>query len=162
MVEEIEKVPAETRWTIATQAMTGVTMAHMKALLDILKFYEVEKQIWTELGKGIKQIADVFELTGEDAKSVQEIVRFVSVVAMGPELKIEFIELTPERAVTRATECPYWNRQKELGIKLDCPVLDEVYASSIAKIFNPKLTYCVVKALPRGDSYCEFLMELQK
>ena len=165
MIEEKEKVPAETRWTIATQAMTGVTIAHMKALLDILgeeRFYEMEKQIWMEMGKGIKHIAEVFELTGDDAKSVQLIFHFISVVAMGPEMKIEFFELTPERAVTRATECPYWNRQKELGIMLDCPVLDESYTRSIANIFNPRLTDCVTKALPRGDSYCEFLMELQK
>ncbi len=34
MAEAVENFPAETRWTIATQALTGAVVATSKALLD--------------------------------------------------------------------------------------------------------------------------------
>ena len=166
MTDALEKVPAETRWTIATQALTGAVNATGKALLDVVgqeRFNEIWGQIWGELGKSAKQIADALGLAGDDTKSVAETNVLVTLVAMGPEVKIETVEATAERAVLRNTECPYWNRMKELGISDDiCSVADPAYFNGLGKNLNPNATVSLTKARPRGDQYCEWVWELQK
>ena len=163
---EVVKVPAETRWTIATQALTGAWIATGKALLDVVgqeRYREMMGQIWAEGGKAAKQIADAFGLAGDDAKSAAETVTLVATVAMGPELKVETVEASAEKAVVRSTECPWWNRVKELGISDDlCSVGDLAYCDALAKSLNPKLTVSLTKALPLGDPYCEWVWESQK
>jgi len=166
MAEAVEKVPAENRWTMATHALTGAVIAGAKALRDVVgqeRFNEIWGQIWAELGKATKQIADTLGLAGGDAKSAAETVALVSIISMGPEIKIETVEATAEKAVLRNTECPYWNRFKELGISEDlCSVACAAYFNGLANSLNPKVTVSLTKAMPRGDSYCEWAYELQK
>lgn len=166
MAIEIDKVPAETRWAIATQGMTGVIMVYVKTLRDIVgeeRFNQIHPQIWAEAGKGTKQVADALGLAGSDAKSAAETIASVSIVAMGPEFKFETVEATAEKAVIRATECPWWNRMKEMGYEIDiCSLADPAYFNGFAKSLNPKLTVSLPKSMPRGDPYCEWVCELQK
>jgi hypothetical protein len=166
MAEAVEKVPAETRWIIATQALTGSDIATAKATLDILgqeKYNEMKGQIWAELGKASKQIADKLSLAGDDAKSIVETINTVAVVAMGPEVKFEIVEATAEKVVSRSAGCPWWNRMKELGISDDlCSAGDYAWCDALAKSLNPKATVSLTKAKPRGDPYCEWVGELQK
>jgi hypothetical protein len=166
MAEAVEKIPAETRWIIATQALTGADVATAKALLDIVgqeEYNEINGQIWAELGRASKQIADDLGLAGADAKSAAETVMSVAVVAMGPEVKFEIVEATAEKAVLRSTGCPWWNRMKELGISDNlCSSGDSAWCDNLAKSLNPKVTVTLTKAKPRGDPYCEWVYELQK
>jgi len=166
MAETVERVPAETRWAIAAQALTGAIIATNKALLDIVgqeKYYEVTGQIWSELGKASKQVADALGLVGDDAKSVAETVQFVATVVMGPERKMETVEATAEKAVVRCTGCPWWNRTKELGISDDlCSSGDAAWNDGLAKSLNPKVTASLTGSMPRGDPHCEWVYELQK
>jgi hypothetical protein len=166
MAETVEKVPAETRWTIATQGLTGAVVVAAKALLDVLgqeKYNEVWAQIWSQLGTASKQVADALGVAGDDAKSIAETTMFVTTVSMGPEIKVGTIEATAEKAVLRNTECPYWNRMKELGISDDiCSVADPAYFNGFAKSLNPNVTVSLTKAMPKGDPCCEWVFELQK
>ena len=166
MAEAVEKVPAETRWTIATKALTGAVIATGKALRDALgqeQFNEVWGRIWAEQGKASKQIAESLGITGDDAKSAVEAFQSIVTVAMGPEFKWETIEAAPERVVLRCTECAWWNRQQELGIPGDlCSSADPAFCNAFGKSLNPKLTVSLTKARPKGDSYCETVWELQK
>jgi hypothetical protein len=166
MAGVVENVPAEARWTIAAQSLTGAATVSAKALLDVLgqeRFNVAWAQIWGGLGKAAKQVADGLGLAGDDAKSVAETNVAVTVVAMGPEVKIEAVEATAERTVLRNTECPYWNRMKELGISDDlCSAADPAYFNGLANSLNPKVTVTLTKAMPLGDPYCEWVYELQK
>jgi len=166
MAEAVERVPAETRWAIATQALTGAVVATANVLLDVVgqeRFNEIWKQIWAGSGKASKQVTDVLGLAGDDAKSVAETIQLVATVAMGPEFKLETVEATAEKAVVRCTGCPWWNRFKELGISEGfCPVADLAYCDALAKSLNPKVTVSLPKAMPRGDPYCEWVYELQE
>ncbi len=166
MAEGVEKVLAETKWTIATHALTGAAMALSKALLDGVgreRYNEVLRQIWNEAGKASKQIADSLGLSGDDAESIAATAPLVATVIMGPELKFETVEATEGKAMVRCTECPWWNRTKELGISDDiCSVGDHAWNNGLAKVLNPKLTVTLTKAMPRGDPYCEWVYELQK
>ncbi len=166
MAEAVEKVPAETRWAIATQSLTGVYMALGKALVDIVgpeRYEEINGQIWAAGGNASKQIADALGLAGDDAKSAAEIIQVVAGVVMGPEFKFETVEATAERVVLRSPECPWQNRAKELGISDDlCTSGDTAWCNALAKSFVPTVTVTMTKAMPRGDPYCGWVYELQK
>jgi hypothetical protein len=166
MTEVIDKVPAETRWAITSQTLTGAIIGTNKVLLDIVgqeKYNEIMGQVWSEGGKASKQIADALGLVGNDAKSIAATVLLVATVEMGPELKFETVEATAEKATIRCTECPWWNRAKELEISDDmCSIGDPAWGNGLAKALNPKVTVDLTKAMPRGDSYCEWVYELQK
>lgn len=50
MAEPIEKVPAETRWKIATKGLTGACTALSNALKDAIgeeKFNEFQVRLWS-------------------------------------------------------------------------------------------------------------------
>ena len=164
--EAVAKIPAETRWTIATQGLTGSTAVTSKALLDVVgqdKYNEILVQIWTEAGKASKQIAEALGLAGDDAKSAAETMRLVVIVMMGPEFEFEIVEAKRERAVSRWTGCAWWKRQKELGVSGElCYTGCPAYQNGFAKSLNPKLTASLTKAMPKGDPYCEYVYELQK
>jgi len=161
-----ERVPAETRWTITGQALTGVMMATHKALLDAVgreKYNEIVGQIWAGAGKATKQIADALGLASDDAKSLAETWALVTTLAIGPEAKVEITEATPERAVLKGTGCPFWNRQKESGFSDDVwSAGDSAYCEAATKTLNPNVTVKHDKAMHRGDPYCEWIFELRK
>ena len=164
--EATAEIPAETRWAIATQSLTGAIMASYKVMLDTVgreKYDEILNQVWTEAGGASKQVADALGLAGTDAKSVAEILRFLPMVQMGPEFECEVVEESEERAVYRWTSCPYWNRAQELGISDDlCSVGDPAYCNGLAKALNPNISATLAKSMPRGDQYCELVLTLQK
>jgi hypothetical protein len=166
MAETVEKVPAETRWAIATQGLTGAIVVAAKALLDELgqeRYNQVWGQIWSQLGTASKQIADALGVTGDDAKSIAETGMFVTTVSMGPEVKVGTVEATSKKAVLRNTECPYWNRMKELGISDDiCSVADPAYFNGFCKSLNPNVTVTLIKSMPQGDPHCEWVYELKE
>jgi len=166
MIDVKEKVPAENRWTIASQTMTGAIMTTNKILLDIVgreKYNEIIAQIWSEGGKASKQIADTLGLDGNDAESIAKTVLGVANVEMGPDFKLEMIEATTEKAIVRCTECPWQNRSRELGISEDmCSVGDQSWGNGLARTLNPKLKVTLTKAMPKGDAYCEWIYELEK
>jgi len=159
MEVSVERVPAETRWAIATNAMAGALIATNKALLDAVgqeKYNEITGQIWGGGGKAFKQIADSLGLVGDDAKSVAEAFASVCIVAMGPEVKIEAVEATEEKTVLRGTGCPFWNRVKELGISEDLlTASDAAFCHALTQSLNPKVTLTREKRMHLGDPYCE-------
>jgi len=164
--QAVEEIPAENRWTIATQGLTGAYVATIKAMLDAVgrdKYNEMMIQIWTEAGKSSKQIADALGMAGDDAQSAVKAGVIVCIASMGPEFEYEITESTAEKAVFRFHECQWHNRMKELGISDDiCTAACPAYWNGLSKSFNPKLNASLNKAMPLGDPYCEIGHELQK
>ena len=96
MAEAIEKVPAETRWEIAAKGLTGASTAIDKALKDAIgenKFNEFARELWYETGKGAKEFADNLGLATENANDIVEVLKLLSLTAMGPEFNFEIIRL---------------------------------------------------------------------
>jgi hypothetical protein len=164
ITEALEKIPAETRWTITGNALTGMSVGIMKALFDAVgqeKYNEIIKQLMTAGGGASKQIADNLSLAAGDAKSTAETFRTVLLVSMGPEFRFQVLEATAEKAAYRCTECPWWNRVKELGTPYDLlSVGSSAYTNSFLKSLNPKVTVSQTGAMCRGDAYCEYVFEL--
>ena len=83
----------------------------------------------------------------------------------GPERKIELVEATPERTVVRTNICAWWERYKEHKVDPEfcgCPTGDQAWWENGLKAINPNLTYQLTKAMPRGDPYCEAIIEFNE
>jgi hypothetical protein len=87
----------------------------------------------------------------------------VCMCAMGPEVKVEEVESSADKTVMKVTECPWWNRMKELGIADDLlTVPDEAFWAGFVKSLNPNIIIKHGMRMPLGDPYCEWIFEFKK
>ena len=166
MTEAIEKVPAETRWAIATKGLTGACAAYSNALRNAVgdeKYNEFNGALWYEAGKGAKQFADALGITVESPRDLQEFSELLAMTSMGPELAFEVVEATEDRCVGRTTTCVWHERWKELGLDFDtCTVGHQRWTEGIIDSLNLNFTFSITKNMNRGDSYCEWKIERKK
>ncbi|MCX5919278.1 MAG: twin-arginine translocation signal domain-containing protein [Deltaproteobacteria bacterium] len=161
----LEKVPVEARWDIASGAFIAYTVNYFKVLYDQgdkEKFVESFKERGRRAGAGYKGLADRFGFTGNDAKSAAAIIPAIVTLSFGPQQKCEIEEATAEKARVKCTNCTFWNAAQGMKITDDlCSAWSQYAWEGRAKAINPKLTSTLVKARPRGDSVCEWVIELK-
>jgi len=161
----LEKVPMEVRWDMASGGLVGNSISYSKTLLDkegLEKFTEIRKKTSSLMGARGKGVADRFGFTGSDAKSAAAMIPAVITIFYGPRQKYEIEESTAEKAMVKCVECAFWNAVQARKITDDlCTTLSQYYWDGFAKAINPKLTSTLVKARPRGDSVCEWVIELK-
>jgi hypothetical protein len=160
---KVDQIPAETKWAISTKGLTGALAAHLNAIYGIAgkeKYAEVVRPIWVQMGRASAEMAEAFHMTVDNAQSAAEAGAAICICAMGPELRIEEIEASEDRTVMKITECPWWNRMKELGISHDLLTsCDITFWDHFMKSLNPKITMRHGKQMHRGDPYCEWIFE---
>jgi len=163
MVKKIEMVPAETRWEIATNGLTGACVAYMKALRSAIgeeKFIEFQAGFWSQAGSGAKQFAESLGLTPENPTDMEEVMELLGMASMGPEFVFEIVKSTEDRCVSRAIKCPWHERFKEQGISEDyCTAGHQGWAEGGAESLNKNYSVNITKNMQCGDSYCEWVTE---
>lgn len=166
MAEPIEKVPAETRWKVATKGLTGACTALSNALKDAIgeeKFNEFQVRLWSQAGRGAKELADTFGLTVENPRDIDGIIQLLAMTAMGPEFEFEVVEASEDRCVGRTTKCPWHERWKELGLKEEfCSSGHQGWGDGAVESLNPNFTFSLTKNMTRGDPYCEWKVERKR
>jgi hypothetical protein len=159
------KVPMEARWGIASGAFLYFTANYFKILYDQggeEKYIEFMKQQGQRAKAGYKGVADRFSFTGNDAKSAAAIISTIVTLSFGPQHQCEIEEATAERARVTCINCTFWNAIQSLKITDDlCSPWSQYAWEGRAKAINPNLTSTLVKARPRGDSVCEWVIELK-
>ena len=159
------KVPMEARWNLAAGGFVKWQADFSKTLLDKEgreKFQEQSKKINYAAGPASKALADRLGFTGNDAKSAAIIIPAVITVWYGPKTKFEMEEATAEKARIKCVNCELWNAVQARKITDDlCSVHSQYWWDGFVKAINPKMTSTLVKARPRGDSVCEWVIELK-
>ena len=160
----LEKVPMGDRWSAATG---GVIFWQVKFLQTLLakegqeKYVEYLKKNSRLIGVRGKGFADRFGFTGNDAKSAAAIISATLIVSYGPQHKLE-IEATTGKANVKCTNCVFWNAVQAQKITDDlCSVHSHEWWNGFANAINPRLSSNLVKDRPRGDSVCEWVIELK-
>ena len=163
MTEAIDKIPAETRWAIATKGLTGATIAHAQALKNAIgqdKFNAFIKALWFEAGKGAKEFAENLGLASDNAGELEAVAELFAHAAMGPECQFEVVEATADRCVGKATMCPWCERGKEMGLDFDfCNSGHQAWGESVVESLNPNFKFTLTKNMVRGDAHCEWIIE---
>ena len=160
----LEKVPMGDRWSAAAGGVIFWQVNFLKTLFakeGREKYVEYLKKNSPLIGVRGKGFADRFGFTGNDAKSAAAIISATLTVSYGPQHKLE-IEATTEKANVKCTNCVFWNAVQAQKITDDlCSVHSHEWWNGFANAINPKLSSNLVKARPRGDSVCEWVVELK-
>ena len=166
MTEPIERIPPEAGWRIATKGLTGALTATDKALKEAIgqeKYNEFNGQLWYRAGKAVKELIDAFEIPVGDAREIEEALELVVRASMGPEFEFEVVEATRERCVVRTLKCAWYERYKEQGIDWDfCSVGHERWGNGAVESVNPDFTFRLPNTMPRGEPYCEIIIERKR
>lgn len=161
----LEKIPMEVRWKFASGANVSTAVNLMKYSYDKegQEKYNERSKI-RSLGQGAKMtgLANYLGLTGNDAKSIVVIWSTLLPLWSGPDQKYEIVEATAENARVKSINCVYWNTMQQMKITDDiCSVGTQYLFEGFAKAMNAKMTSTLVKARPRGDSVCEWGLQLE-
>lgn len=162
----IDRVPAEARWQIATQGLTGAYTAVANALKEAIgeeKYNEFNGAVWFQAGKAAKEFADTFGLKVDTPKDVAELLALLAETSMGPEADFEVVEATETRCVGRFTKCPWHERWKELGLGWDyCASGHRKWGDGAVESVKPDLSHRVTKSMLHGEPFCEIVVERKK
>ena len=163
---EVNQIPLETKWAMATQALTGALSAHLDALYNTVgqeRYVEIIRQTWTQLGQGSAEGIRSMDLKVDNARLVGEAGVTICMCAMGPEYKIEAVEASENRTVMKVIECPWKNRMKEFRISHDLlSACDTAFWNQFVKSLNPNVKMRHGKQMHRGDPYCEWIFETKE
>ena len=177
----LKKIPADKCWAITTQALLNLLFVRgSKTLVPLLgigegviapimgweTFKELNAKVFVETYKRfIPWVKETFNIPVEDAIGAAKLGKVSGTLQSGPEIVIEIVEQTPERVISRTPKCPWWEKYKELGVKPELtlcePVCEAFFSEAIDEI-NPKITFKLAKAMPRGDPYCDWLYEFKE
>jgi hypothetical protein len=161
----VAQVPAETRWVIATEALESAmaqTNAVLAQALGQGRAAQVEEAIWRGGAAKAGPLLAELGIKPTDAGELMEASLALAAIVMGPELmETELVERTPTRAVARTRSCPWSKRARELGIgDSACAAGDQAWNEGLAQALGIRARITISKAMSRGDSYCEHLVEL--
>ncbi|MFX1465573.1 MAG: L-2-amino-thiazoline-4-carboxylic acid hydrolase [Promethearchaeota archaeon] len=168
--EIIKKISTEERlaWTARTHMATLVIRGEtiFAPLIGAEKYKEINTEVYGEGGKIMyPMVKDAFNIPVEDAIGAANLVDVVSNVAMSTEFESERVEESPERTVVRTTKCPWMELYKEYNVDpkyIPCYEGHQAWSERGLKAINPKLTFKMVKGMPKGDPYCEYVYEFKK
>jgi len=177
----LEQIPLDKCWKIAAKILLNFALLRgSKTVVPLLgrgdgfftpiwgweKYKEIVIGVYGEANKNlVVKVNELFNIPVEDAIGAENLLTVVGTLQCGPDRESSYIERTPERVIMRFLKCPWWEIYMEYGIKPEftlCePCCAEKFEEGIQKI-NPKITYKLSKAMPRGDPYCEFLTEFKE
>jgi len=166
MSDAIEKIPEKMRWEIATKGLSGAYTAIANAFKDAVgenQYNEFNGPLWYEAGKGVKDLVDSLGLKAETPEDIANIFEIATVASMGPEFKWEIVESSENACVARNIKCPWHERSKEQSLGFDfCSSGHKKWIQGVCESLNPNITATLTKLMPRGDAYCENIIELKK
>lgn len=158
-----DRIPAETRWEIATKGLTGACLAYMNTLKEILseeKFNDFQGALWSQAGKQVKELSDSVGLAVRTPRDVHEAMDLLATTGMGPEFALEVVDATEDKCVGKTTKCAWHERWKELGLKSDiCQSGHQAWGEGVVESLGGGYSFSLTKNMVRGDPYCEWTIQ---
>jgi hypothetical protein len=156
----LEKIPMETRWAIASGSFVYVQIGENKALLDKVgqeEYNAIKKKSGLAMGPANKKRAEGFGFTGNDPQSVAAMATALVTMYYGPKQKYEIIDASADTASVKCINCSYWDTSQARKITGDtCSAFSQYWWEGFVTAMNPNLNLQLVKARPLGDSFCEW------
>jgi len=164
---DIEKIPAEVRWRLATQAVNDLPFVYGMMYRTVVgemysrELDEASRQIWMEAGKEQAAVARAFAMPVRNALQVAQAFSTVCVLYMGPEM--DNGDVRPgegDSAVITLDRCPMFARSQKFGmdpkkILPDC----RAYCTAGVQSLNAAYEMRFERSLCAGDAGCEMRVE---
>ena len=164
-IMELDDIPAELKWKIATKIFQSFFSGYgtaFRQILDEKTVKNVEEIVWAERGKEVKRIAHILKLPSKNAIEVSNALKIVEAIVMGKrehDIQDEASKLVIDHFIT----CPNFNVHAEMYIPvISMPDLCQAYCTSAVESLNPKYTQMFTKRMCAGDDYCESIIGLKK
>ena len=127
------------------------------------KYDEIERSIWTEGGKEVKNLVTALGLPSDNAIEINEAFGVIGTILFGPEFKFGIVEETKDRVVGKVIECPILNRAREMGLDPETVALKAcmTFDKSSVENLNPEYTHRLNANMCSGSRYCEMIIERQ-
>jgi len=179
MAELLEKIPVEKRWALTSTALSklvslrvartrlalGAEEGIIAPVLGTEKMKEISMKIWAETGKKFwPYFKEIFNLIVEDAVGAAKLSIVAGILSEGADNEYDIVEANTERAILRISKCVWWKRAKENEVNpelMHCEFAHQLCSEEGLKAINPKFTYKITKVMPRGDPYCEVVIEFK-
>jgi hypothetical protein len=170
MSEEIlKKITAEERlaWATKTHMATLVIRGEtiFAPMIGAEKYKEINTNVYGEGGKIMfPMVKGAFNILVENAIGAADLIDVVTNVSMSTEFESERVEESPERTVVRTTKCPWMELYKEYNVDnkfIPCYEGHQAWGERGLKAVNPRLTHKMTKGMPKGDPYCEYVIEFK-
>lgn len=162
----IEDIPAENRWEIAARSASAVPLLYDMHFRKVLgeKYDEIERQIWTQGAREVKNLAMALGLPSGNAREIGETIGLVGTILYGPEFKFQEGETASGLMVGRTTGCPILNRAREMGLdpKITALPACKVFEKSAVENLNPEYAHRLNSNMCSGDEYCEMVIERRR
>ncbi|MHB8868976.1 MAG: hypothetical protein ACYC6T_17500 [Thermoleophilia bacterium] len=158
-MSSIDSIPAETRWAVATQALTGAITATNSALQRALSEEEGTQMaagIWGPAGAASGGLAEALNLPRPTGLAgLWNLSETLIRLTMGPEFKAHVTKSSADRLVARVTSCPWAKRAQEQGVEgSSCVAGDHAWCMGLAEYYGIKIRHQITTAMPLGDEYC--------
>ena len=162
----IEDIPFEERWKIATRSASTMPLMYDNAFRKVLgkKYDEVERPIWLDAGKQMKELAMALGLPSGTAREIGDTLGILSTISFGPEFRFDEPEETEHGIAGRITGCAVLNRANEMGLDPKIVALPacNTMIRSVVESLNPEYNYRSGKNMCSGDEYCETVIERRR
>ena len=163
----IEDIPVEERWIIAAKSAGFMPLLYDKFFRKALgeKYDDIERPLFMEAGKEMKDIAMALGLPSGNARQIVETVGILSTISFGSENKYEPVVETENGAMVKMTECAIRNSAIQMGLDPKTVALTacRTMMSSVVESLNPEYTLKQdTKNMCSGDKYCEIVVERQR
>ncbi|MDD1653532.1 MAG: hypothetical protein LUQ64_03190 [Methanomicrobiales archaeon] len=163
----IDQIPAEVRWRLATQAVNDLPFVYGMVYRNIVgemytrELDEASRRIWMEAGKEQAAVARAFALPVRNAMQVAQAFATVCVLYMGPEMNNG--EVRPgegDSAVLTLERCPMYTRSLKWGMDPKKIITDcRAYCMAGVQALNPDYEVKFEKSLCAGDAGCKMRVE---
>jgi len=166
MPDNLDKISDTIRWELATKGLTGAYIALSGALERVVgqeKFDEINGSLWYAGGKGAKDFAVSVGMPTDGADDINEVTHSMAKASMGPEFVFEIVESGKDRCVGKTSQCPWHQRWREQGLKMDtCGAGHQRWGDGAVESLDPNFTFKLTKNMLRGDPHCEWVIERKK
>ncbi len=159
----IEDIPAENRWKIAAKSASAMPLIYDMHFRKVLgeKYDAIERPIWIEGGKEVKNLATALGLHSDNAIEVNKAFGIIGTILYGPEFKFNIVEETKDRVVENMIGCPILNRAREMGLDPEIVALKAcmTFDKSAVENLNPEYTHRLNANMCSGSRHCEMVIE---
>jgi hypothetical protein len=152
------EIPDATKWQIASRLASKLPVMYDFVFREHIgeQYDEFEQDIWIEIGKQSKDIADALRLPLNTAPQVADAHRIIATIFFSADYTFEHLKIAEDRSVLRVTRCPFVFREIEVRGRTG-PVFSRCLTFAITSVeaLNPDYTLRFVRSMCMGDRTCE-------
>jgi hypothetical protein len=155
---DVDEIPDRTKWQIASRLASKLPVMYDFVFREHIgeHYDELEQDIWIEIGKQSKEVANAFRLPLNTAPEIADAHRIIAIIFFSADYAVEHLKIAEDRSVLRVTRCPFIFREMEIRGRTE-PLFSRCLTFGISSVeaLNPGYTLRFVRSMCMGDKTCE-------